>query len=79
MHPEEGEMLLVRDSVTREVVVLGPETIAEDATAPRRGSRILPVVKAGRLVGLIFDRSPRSRETGTEDAGSDAGSDAGRT
>lgn len=55
-------MLLVRDSMTREVVVVGPETTAAEALALCRGNRIrhLPVVEGGRLVGLISDRDLRS-------------------
>jgi acetoin utilization protein AcuB len=59
---KEGEMLLVRDSMTREVVVVGPETTATEALALCRGHRIrhLPVVEGGRLVGVISDRDLRS-------------------
>jgi acetoin utilization protein AcuB len=55
-------MLLVRDSMTREVVVVGPETTAAEALALCRGHRIrhLPVVEGGRLVGIISDRDLRS-------------------
>ena len=55
-------MLLVRDSMTREVVTVGPETTAAEALALSRekGIRHLPVLKGGRLVGMISDRDLRS-------------------
>jgi acetoin utilization protein AcuB len=58
----EVEMLLVRDSMTREVVTVGPETAAAEALALCRENRIrhLPVLEGGRLVGIISDRDLRS-------------------
>ncbi len=55
-------MLLVRDSMTREVVTVGPGTTAAEALALCREKRIrhLPVVEGGRLVGMISDRDLRS-------------------
>lgn len=55
-------MLLVRDSMTREVVTVGPETMAAEALALCRENRIrhLPVLEGGRLVGIISDRDLRS-------------------
>ncbi len=55
-------MLLVRDSMTREVLTVGPETTAAEALALCRGARIrhLPVLEGGRLVGIISDRDLRS-------------------
>src|ERR687898_1571409 len=51
-------MLRVRDSMTREVVTLGPEASAAEAWSVCQdlGIRHLPVVEAGRLVGLVSDR-----------------------
>jgi acetoin utilization protein AcuB len=55
-------MLLVKDSMTREVVVLSPETTAAEALAVCRERRIrhLPVLEEGRLVGIVSDRDLRS-------------------
>ena len=55
-------MLLVRDSMTREVVTLSPRATAAEALALCRERRIrhLPVIEAGRLVGLVSDRDLRS-------------------
>ena len=55
-------MLLVRDSMTREVVTVGPETTAAEALAlcREKGIRHLPVLEGGRLVGMISDRDLRS-------------------
>jgi acetoin utilization protein AcuB len=55
-------VLLVRDSMTREVVTVGPETTAAKALALCRGNRIrhLPVIEGRRLVGVISDRDLRS-------------------
>ena len=54
----EEEMLLIRDSITREVVAVGSETTAAEALALCRVNRIrhLPVIKEGRLVDIISDR-----------------------
>jgi acetoin utilization protein AcuB len=59
---EEGaEMLRVRDSMTREVVTLGPEASAAEAwgVCQELGIRHLPIIEAGRLVGLVSDRDLR--------------------
>ena len=55
-------MLLVSDSMTREVVTVAPGATAAEALALCRERRIrhLPVVEGGRLVGLISDRDLRS-------------------
>ena len=55
-------MLLVKDSMTREVVVLSPRTTAAKALALCRERRIrhLPVLEEGRLVGIVSDRDLRS-------------------
>ncbi len=55
-------MLLVRDSMTREVETLTPQTTAAEALALCRDRRIrhLPIVEDGRLVGIVSDRSLRS-------------------
>ena len=60
--PGEVEMLLVRDSMTRELVTVGPETTAAEALALCREDRIrhLPVLERGRLVGVISDRDLRA-------------------
>ena len=55
-------MLLVEDSMTREVVTLAPEATAKEALALCRERRIrhLPVVQGGSLVGIVSDRDLRS-------------------
>ena len=55
-------MLLVKDSMTREVVTLSPQTTAGEALALCREMRIrhLPVVEDGALVGIVSDRDLRS-------------------
>jgi acetoin utilization protein AcuB len=62
-------MLLVKDSMTREVVVLSPETTAGEALALCRERRIrhLPVLEAGGLVGIVSDRDLRSAAPGLGD------------
>lgn len=62
-------MLLVKDSMTREVVVLSPETTAGEALALCRERRIrhLPVLEAGLLVGIVSDRDLRSAAPGLGD------------
>jgi acetoin utilization protein AcuB len=54
-------MLRVRDSMTREVVTLGPEASAAEAwgVCQELGIRHLPIIEAGRLVGLVSDRDLR--------------------
>jgi acetoin utilization protein AcuB len=55
-------MLLVKDSMTREVVVLPPQSTAGEALAICRERRIrhLPVLEGNRLVGIVSDRDLRS-------------------
>ncbi|QIN79353.1 CBS domain-containing protein [Rubrobacter marinus] len=54
-------MLLVRDSMVREVVTVSPETTAAEALKLcwERGIRHLPVLEGGKMVGLISDRDLR--------------------
>jgi acetoin utilization protein AcuB len=55
-------VLLVKDSMTREVVTLSPEDTAKTALALCRERRIrhLPVLEEGRLVGIASDRDFRA-------------------
>jgi acetoin utilization protein AcuB len=55
-------MLLVKDSMTREIVTLSPDETAGTALALCRERRIrhLPVLREGRLVGIVSDRDLRS-------------------
>src|SRR3712207_702128 len=55
-------MLLVRDSMTPEVVTLSPLTTAAEALVlcREKGIRHLPVMEEGRLVGMVSDRDLRS-------------------
>lgn len=55
-------MLLVKDSMSREVATLAPDATAAVALALCRERRIrhLPIVEAGRLVGVVSDRDLRS-------------------
>jgi acetoin utilization protein AcuB len=55
-------MLLVEDSMAREVVTLRPDTTAEEALGLSRRKRIrhFPVVEGGTLVGIVSDRDLRS-------------------
>ena len=55
-------MLLVKDSMTREIVTLSPDETAGTALALCRERRIrhLPVLSEGRLVGIVSDRDLRS-------------------
>src|SRR5215216_5259307 len=62
-------MLLVRDSMTRDVVTLSPQTTAAEALAlcREKGIRHLPVMEEGRLVGMVSDRDLRSATPALED------------
>ena len=55
-------MLLVKDSMTREIVTLSPQDTAKTALALCRERRIrhLPVLEEGRLVGIVSDRDLRA-------------------
>jgi acetoin utilization protein AcuB len=55
-------MLLVEDSMAREVVTLRPDTTAEEALGLSRRKKIrhFPVVEGGTLVGIVSDRDLRS-------------------
>lgn len=55
-------MLLVKDSMTREVTTVTPETTAAEALALCREGRIrhLPVLESGSLAGIVSDRDLRS-------------------
>jgi acetoin utilization protein AcuB len=55
-------MLLVKDSMSRQVVVLPPQATAGEALALCRERRIrhLPVLEDGMLVGIVSDRDLRS-------------------
>jgi acetoin utilization protein AcuB len=66
-------MLRVRDSMTREVVTLGPEASAAEAWAlcTEHNIRHVPVVEGGRLVGLVSDRDLRDVRGGAGDRESD--------
>jgi acetoin utilization protein AcuB len=61
-------MLRVRDSMTRDIVTLGPEASAAEAWALCRDRNIrhVPVVQEGRLVGLVSDRDLRDVRGGSE-------------
>jgi acetoin utilization protein AcuB len=64
-------MLLVKDSMTRGVVVLSPEATAREALVLCRERRIrhLPVLKEGRLAGIVSDRDLRSAAPALGDTG----------
>jgi acetoin utilization protein AcuB len=64
-------MLLVKDSMTREVAVLSPQTTATEALALCRERRIrhLPVLGEDRLVGIVSDRDLRSAAPALGDPG----------
>ena len=55
-------MLLVKDSMAREIVTLLPDETAATALAMCRERRIrhLPVLEEGRIVGIVSDRDLRS-------------------
>lgn len=65
-------MLRVRDSMTRDVVTLGPGASAAEAWGLCEGHKIrhVPVVEDGRLVGLISDRDLRDVSPGGNERGS---------
>jgi acetoin utilization protein AcuB len=67
-------MLLVKDSMTREIVTLSPDETAGTALALCRERRIrhLPVLKEGRLVGIVSDRDLRSSTPALGDSARDA-------
>ena len=64
-------MLLVKDSMTRGVVVLSPETTAAEALTLCKERRIrhLPVLEEGRLAGIVSDRDLRSAAPSLGDPG----------
>jgi acetoin utilization protein AcuB len=64
-------MLLVKDSMTREVIALSPGTTAAQALALCREERIrhLPILEDGRLVGIASDRDLRSAAPALGDPG----------
>jgi acetoin utilization protein AcuB len=66
-------MLRVRDSMTRDVITLGPEASAAEAWALCREHNIrhLPIVQEGQLVGLVSDRDLRDVRGGGEGRESD--------
>jgi acetoin utilization protein AcuB len=55
-------VLLVKDSMTRDVAALSPQATAAEALGLCRERRIrhLPVLEEGRLVGIVSDRDLRS-------------------
>jgi acetoin utilization protein AcuB len=57
-------VMTVGDVMTRQLVTIGPETSCEKAERLMEEHRVrhLPVVDAGRLVGLVTDRDARSRD-----------------
>jgi acetoin utilization protein AcuB len=57
-----ASMLLVKDSMSRQVVALPPQATAGEALALCRERRIrhMPVLEDGRLVGIVSDRDLRS-------------------
>src|SRR3954447_19327579 len=66
-------MLRVRDSMTRDVVTLGPGASAAKAwsVCQERNIRHVPIVEEGRLVGLVSDRDLRNVRGGRGDRESD--------
>ena len=62
---EDGNVIVmtVADVMTRHLVTIGPETSCEKAERLMEEHRVrhLPVVDAGRLVGMVTDRDARSR------------------
>ena len=63
-------MLLVKDSMTREIVTLSPDETAGTALTLCRERRIrhLPVLEEGRIVGIVSDRDLRSSTPAIGDA-----------
>lgn len=63
-------MLLVRDSMVRDVTTVSPETTAAEALGLCRERRIrhLPVLQSGTMVGLISDRDLRAATPALGDA-----------
>lgn len=63
-------MLLVEDSMTREVATISPETTAKEALAlcHERRVRHLPILDSGALVGIVSDRDLRSATPALGDA-----------
>jgi acetoin utilization protein AcuB len=63
-------MLRVRDSMTRDVVTLGPEASAVEAWAvcQEHNIRHVPVVAEGRLVGVVSDRDLRDVRGGDRES-----------
>ena len=55
-------VMMVRDVMTRRLVVIGPETSCDKARLMMDEYRIrhLPVVDGGRLIGMVSDRDVRS-------------------
>lgn len=66
-------VMMVRDVMTRRLVTIGPETPCHEARRMMDEHRIrhLPVVAAGRVVGMLSDRDVRS--SASESPGSVAG------
>lgn len=62
-------MLLVKNSMTREVVTLSPQATAGEALALCREKRIrhLPILEEGHLVGIVSDRDLRSATPALDD------------
>lgn len=62
---EDGNVIVmtVADVMTRQLVTIGPETSCDKAERLMEEHRVrhLPVVDAGRLVGMVTDRDARSR------------------
>ncbi len=63
-------MLRVRDSMTRDVITLGPEASAAEAWAlcKEHNIRHLPIMQEGRLVGLVSDRDLRDVRGGDRES-----------
>jgi acetoin utilization protein AcuB len=63
-------MLRVRDSMTRDVITLGPEASAAEAWALCREHNIrhVPIVQEGQLVGLVSDRDLRDVRGGDRES-----------